>query len=168
MTRATLINTARRSALLAALVATLAGCATVAAPVNVASTIAANPSLSTLNGLIAKAGLTDTLATGGPFTVFAPSNDAFKAVPHKTMDELGKDPAALKAVLTYHVVPAKAMAADVKNSKVKSVNGAELDLAKAGDFVTIGENAMVTTPDLVASNGVVHIIDTVMLPPVKK
>jgi uncharacterized surface protein with fasciclin (FAS1) repeats len=168
MTRATLINTARRSALLAALVATLAGCATVSTPVNVASTIAANPSLSTLNGLIAQAGLTDALTTGGPFTVFAPTNDAFKAVPHKTMDALAKDPAALKAVLTYHVVPAKAMAADVKNGKVKSLNGADLDLAKAGEFVTIGENAMVTTPDVVATNGVVHIIDTVMIPPVKK
>jgi uncharacterized surface protein with fasciclin (FAS1) repeats len=168
MNRATLINTSRRSALLAALVVTLAGCATVGTPVNVASTIAANPSLSTLNGLIAQAGLTDTLATGGPFTVFAPTNDAFKAVPAKTMDALGKDPAALKAVLTYHVIPAKAMAADVKNGKVKSLNGADLDLAKAGEFVTIGENAMVTTPDVVATNGVVHIIDAVMIPPVKK
>jgi uncharacterized surface protein with fasciclin (FAS1) repeats len=162
------IAQSRRTLVAAALLSALAGCATVSAPVSVAETIANTPELSTLSGLVASAGLTETLNGTGPFTVFAPSNEAFKAVPAKTLDALAKDPAALKNVLTFHVVAAKAMAADVKNGKVKSVNGAELDLAKAGEFVTIGEGAIVTKADMVASNGVVHIIDTVMIPPAKK
>ncbi|MBC7916578.1 MAG: fasciclin domain-containing protein [Rhodoferax sp.] len=160
-------NLARRTTLFATLAIALVGCASVPTPVSVADTIAANPSLSTLNGLVVQAGLTDTLRGAGPFTVFAPSNDAFKAVPAKTLESLGKDPAALKAVLTYHVLPAKAMAADVKNGKAKTVNGAELELSKAGDFVTV-ESAMVGKADIAASNGVVHIIDAVLMPPVKK
>jgi uncharacterized surface protein with fasciclin (FAS1) repeats len=83
------------------------------------------------------------------------------------MDAL-KDPAALKAVLTYHVMPVTALSADIKNGKVKSVNGADLDLAKAGEFVTIGEGAIVTQADIVATNGVLHIIDSVLIPPIKK
>jgi uncharacterized surface protein with fasciclin (FAS1) repeats len=162
------IAQSRRTLVAASLLSALAGCATVSAPVSVAETIANTPELSTLSGLVASAGLTETLNGTGPFTVFAPSNEAFKAVPAKTLDALAKDPAALKNVLTFHVVAAKAMAADVKNGKVKSVNGAELDLAKAGEFVTIGEGAIVTKADMMASNGVVHIIDTVMIPPAKK
>jgi uncharacterized surface protein with fasciclin (FAS1) repeats len=143
------------------------GCASMSAPVSVADTIAKTPSLSTLNSLIATAGLTDALKGTGPFTVFAPSNDAFKAVPAKTLEDLGNHPDKLKDVLAYHVVAAKAMAADVKNAKVKSLNGADLELSKAGDFVTV-ESAAVTTADIVASNGVIHIVDTVLMPPVKK
>jgi uncharacterized surface protein with fasciclin (FAS1) repeats len=158
----------RRTALAAALVTLMSGCATVSAPVSVADTIAADPSLSTLNSLVQSAGLTDTLKGAGPFTVFAPTNDAFKAVPAKTMEALGKDAAALKGVLTYHVLATKAMAADVKNGKVKTVNGADIELSKAGDFVTVGEGAIVTKANVIASNGVVHVIDTVLLPPVKK
>ena len=149
------------------LAALMAGCATAPAPVSLADTIAQTPSLSTLNGLIASAGLGETLKTGGPFTVFAPNNDAFKAVPAKTMEDLGKHPDRLKDVLTYHVVSGKSMAADVKNAKVKSLNGADLELSKAGDFVTV-ESAAVVTPDMVATNGVIHIVDTVLIPPAKK
>jgi len=160
----------RRTLMVCALlgfVALASGCATVSAPVSVADTIAKTPALSTLNGLIASAGLTETLKGTGPFTVFAPSNDAFKAVPAKTMDDLAKHPEKLKDLLTYHVLAGKTLAADVKNSKVKSLNGAELELSKAGDFVTV-ENAAVTSADLLASNGVVHVIDTVLVPPAKK
>lgn len=163
----TLFATTRRAALAAAMMSLLAGCATVSAPANVADTIANTPSLSTLNSLVVSAGLVETLKSTGPFTVFAPSNDAFKAVPAKTMDALAKDPTALKNVLTFHVLPSKAMAADVKNSKAKTVNGASVELSKAGDMVTI-ESAVVTQADLAASNGVVHIIDTVLIPPAKK
>ena len=144
--------------------AAVSGCATVQAPVSVAETIAANPQLSTLNGLIVKAGLADTLKGAGPFTVFAPSNDAFTKVPAKTMAALGADPALLKSVLSYHVVPGKTMAADVKNGNAKTVQGANLALSKAGSFVTV-EDAMVQTADISASNGVVHVIDTVLIPP---
>jgi uncharacterized surface protein with fasciclin (FAS1) repeats len=157
----------RRTTLVAGLVIALAGCATTSGPVNLADSIAANPALSTLNGLVIKAGLSDTLKTGGPFTVFAPTNDAFKAVPAATMADLAQHPEKLKDVLTYHVVPGKTMAADVKNSNVKTVNGANVALAKAGDFVTI-ESGAVVTANIVATNGVIHTIDTVLLPPAKK
>ena len=145
----------------------LAGCASVPAPVSVADSIAKNPSLSTLSGLLVQAGLPAALQGAGPFTVFAPSNEAFKAVPAKTMDDLAKNPAKLKDLLTYHVIPAKLTAAEIKNSSVKSLNGAELALSKAGEFVTV-EQAMVQTADIAASNGVIHIIDSVLIPPHKK
>jgi uncharacterized surface protein with fasciclin (FAS1) repeats len=154
----------RRILFIAAAAAVMAGCATQPAPVSIADTIASNPSLSTLNGLVAKAGLTETLKSGGPFTVFAPTNDAFKAVPAKTLDELAQDPAKLKAVLTYHVIPARITSADVKTSSVKTVNGSEVALAKAGEFVTV-EDAMVQTADINATNGVVQVVDRVLMPP---
>jgi uncharacterized surface protein with fasciclin (FAS1) repeats len=154
----------RRILFIAAAAAVVAGCATQSAPVSIADTIASNPSLSTLSSLIAKAGLTETLRSGGPFTVFAPTNDAFKAVPAKTLDELAQDPAKLKAVLTYHVIPARITSADVKTSSVKTVNGAEVALAKAGEFVTV-EDALVQTADISATNGVVQVVDRVLMPP---
>lgn len=158
---------ALNASLAMALATTLAGCATGPAPVTVAETVAANPSLSTLNGLLGKAGLTDTLKSAGPFTVFAPTNAAFQGLSSKTMDELAADPARLKAVLTYHVLPSKLMAAEIQSGKVKTVNGAELNIAKAGAFVTV-EEALVEKADLPASNGVVHVVDRVLLPPVKR
>ena len=156
----------RRLLTAAAIVATLSGCATSSNPVSVADTIAAKPELSTLSSLVVKAGLTDTLKSTGPFTVFAPDNAAFAKVPAKTMDELGKDPARLKAVLTYHVLPGKVMAAEVKNSNAKTVNGANLALSKAGNFVTV-EDGMVQTADVQATNGVIHVIDSVLIPPAR-
>lgn len=161
------ITSSRRTVMAGALVALLAGCASMGQPTTVADTIANTPSLSTLHSLVTSAGLTETLKGTGPFTVFAPTNDAFKAVPAKTMEALGKDPMALKSVLTYHVLAAKVMAADVKKGNAKTVNGASVELSKAGDFVTV-ENALVTQANLAATNGVVHIIDTVLIPPVKK
>lgn len=143
----------------------LAACATTApAPVSVADTIARDPQLSTLNGLVHKAGLADQLKAAGPYTVFAPTNDAFAAVPAKTLADLGNNPAQLKEVLSYHVLPAKLMAADVKTSNAKTAQGANLALSKAGEFVTV-EDAMVQTPDIVATNGVVHTVDRVLMPP---
>lgn len=157
----------RRLLSLAAVAALVAGCATQPAPVTIADALAQTPSLSTLHGLVVKAGLIDTFKGPGPFTVFAPNNDAFKAVPAKTMDELAGNPARLKAVLTYHVVPAQVMAAEVKNGPVKSVQGANLVLSRAGAYVTV-EEAMVVTADVKATNGVVHIVDRVLLPPATK
>lgn len=147
--------------------ALLAGCATSPRPVSVADTLAAQPQLSTLNGLVAKAGLTDTLKGTGPFTVFAPTNDAFSKVPAATLQALANDPAKLKAVLTYHLLPGKVMASDVKNGSSKTVNGASLALSRAGDFVTV-EDALVQTPDISATNGVVHIVDSVLMPPASR
>ena len=153
----------RRSWLLGLLALSLAGCASMQ-PKNVPEVIAADPELSTLSKLISDAGLTQTLAGTGPFTVFAPTNAAFKNVPAKTMDELAKNKELLSQVLTFHVVPAKAMAADVKQGNVKSVNGANLAMSKAGNYLTV-EDALVTQADLTATNGVVHVIDRVLLPP---
>jgi uncharacterized surface protein with fasciclin (FAS1) repeats len=145
----------------------LAGCASIPAPVSVADTIAKNPSLSTLNGLLVQAGLSSALQGSGPFTVFAPSNEAFKLVPAKTMDDLAKHPEKLKDVLTFHVIAEKLTAASVKNSSVKTLNGASVALSKAGEFVTV-EDAVVQGADIQATNGVVHIIDSVLIPPHKK
>ncbi|MBN9203265.1 fasciclin domain-containing protein [Methylibium petroleiphilum] len=145
----------------------LAGCASTPAPKTIAGTAAATPSLSTLNKLIADAGLTETLNGAGPYTVFAPTDDAFKAVPAKTLDALSKDKEQLKAVLLYHVAPGKVLAADVQPGNLKTAQGNNLAVAKAGSFVTVDE-ALVTQTDVVASNGVVHVIDKVLIPPVKK
>ena len=157
---------AHRILFVAVTLAALAGCAAQQMPVSVADTIAANPQLSTLNQLVVRTNLTETLKTSGPFTVFAPSNDAFAKVPAKTMSDLAADPARLKAMLAYHVLPVKVTAADVKNSNAKTLNGASVAISKAGDFVTI-EDAMVQKADITASNGVVHIVDSVLLPPAR-
>ena len=157
----------RRLTLALSLLALLAGCATSQAPVPVADALARDPELSTLAGLVQKAGLTETLRGAGPFTVFAPTNEAFKAVPAKTLEELAANPARLTAVLTYHVLPARVSAADVKVGNAKTVEGSNLALGKAGTFVTV-EDAMVQTPDIAATNGVIHTIDRVLLPPVRR
>jgi uncharacterized surface protein with fasciclin (FAS1) repeats len=145
-------------------VAVLSGCATTPAPATIADTAARTPQLSTLNKLINDAGLADTLRGAGPYTVFAPSDEAFKAVPAKTMAELAANKEMLKAVLTYHVLPGKVMSAEAKNGNVKTVQGANVAVAKAGAFITV-EDAVVTQADVAATNGVVHIIDKVLIPP---
>jgi uncharacterized surface protein with fasciclin (FAS1) repeats len=141
-----------------------AGCASTPAPTTIADTAARTPQLSTLNKLINDAGLAETLRGAGPYTVFAPSDEAFKAVPAKTLAELAADKTLLVSVLTFHVLPGKVMAADVKNGNAKSVQGANLALAQAGTFVTV-EDAVVQQADVPATNGVIHIIDKVLIPP---
>lgn len=157
----------RRVLFVTAVVAALTGCASGPAPMTVAETIAKNPNLSTLNSLVVQAGLVDTLKGAGPFTVFAPTNDAFKAVPAKTLEALGNDKAMLAGVLTYHVLAGKVMAADVKPGKAKTVNGAEVTFSKAGEYVTV-EDAVVQTANINATNGVIHVVDAVLLPPVRR
>jgi len=148
--------------------AALAACASVASPpVTIADTAARTPELSTLSGLIQQSGLADTLRGAGPYTVFAPSNEAFKAVPADTLAKLAADKDLLKSVLSYHVLAGKVSSAEVKTESVKTVQGSPVALAKAGTFVTV-EDAVVQTPDVPASNGVVHIIDRVLMPPAKK
>jgi len=148
----------------AVLAATLGGCATAPVPTTIADTAARTPQLSTLTRLLGEAGLTDTLRGPGPFTVFAPTDEAFKAVPAATLARLASDKELLRSVLTFHVVPGKVMAAEVKNGPAKSVQGANLALSRAGTFVTV-EDAVVQVADVQATNGVVHIIDTVLIPP---
>jgi uncharacterized surface protein with fasciclin (FAS1) repeats len=153
----------RRICVLGLLAISLVGCASMQ-PQNVVQVIGSDPDLSTLSKLITDAGLNETLAGAGPFTVFAPTNEAFKAVPAKTMGELAANKDQLKQVLTYHVLPAKSAATDVKAGNMKTVNGANVSVARTANFVTV-EEALVTSPDKVATNGVVHVIDRVLLPP---
>jgi uncharacterized surface protein with fasciclin (FAS1) repeats len=159
----------KRSWLLATAAATmlaLAGCATTQGPTTVADTAARTPQLSTFNQLIVDAGLADSLRSGGPYTVFAPSDEAFKALPEKTLTELKGDKDRLKAVVTYHLLPAKLLASDFSNTNAKTAQGTNVALARAGTFVTV-EDAVVTQADLAATNGVVHVIDRVLIPPKK-
>jgi uncharacterized surface protein with fasciclin (FAS1) repeats len=155
-----------RVIVLATLAMGLAGCASTPAPTSVADTAARTPELSTLAGLLQQSGLADTLKGNGPYTLFAPTNDAFKALPAGMLAKLAADKEQLRAVLSFHVLPAKAMAADVKAGPAKTLQGSNVTLALAGTFVTV-EDAVVQTPDVAASNGVVHLIDRVLVPPKK-
>jgi uncharacterized surface protein with fasciclin (FAS1) repeats len=116
----------------------------------------------TLATALTAAGLIDTLKGNGPFTVFAPTDAAFAKIPKADLDALLKDKAKLTAVLTYHVVAGKVMAADVKAGKVKTVQGSEITVATTGGVTVDG--AKVSATDIVASNGVIHVIDSVILP----
>lgn len=122
-------------------------------------------SFNTLVAAVKAAGLVETLQGKGPFTVFAPTDEAFAKLPQGTMESLLKpeNKEKLVAILTYHVVAGKVMAADVKTMKVKTVNGKELDVKVADGVVTV-DNAKVIKTDVAASNGVIHVIDTVVLP----
>ena len=116
----------------------------------------------TLATALQAAGLVDTLKGKGPFTVFAPTDEAFAKVPKADLDSLLKDKAKLAAVLTYHVVPGKVMTKDVKAGSVKTVQGSNLTLAATGGVTVNG--AKVTAADVGADNGVIHAIDTVLMP----
>lgn len=116
----------------------------------------------TLVAAVQAAGLVDTLKGPGPFTVFAPTDEAFAKIPKATLDSLLADKAALTKVLTYHVVPGKVMAKDVAAGKVKTVQGQELTLTTSGG-VMVDQSKVVAT-DVAASNGVIHAIDTVLMP----
>lgn len=119
-------------------------------------------SFKTLATALGAAGLVDTLKGKGPFTVFAPTDEAFAKIPKADLDALLKDKVKLVAVLTYHVVPGKVMAADVKPGKVKTVQGSELTITTSKGVMV--DNAKVIKTDIVADNGVIHVIDTVLMP----
>ncbi len=126
-------------------------------------------SFKTLAAALTEAGLIDTLKGKGPFTVFAPTDAAFAKLPEGTVEALLKDKAKLTAILTYHVVPGKVMAADVvKLTSAKSVEGGEIAIKVADGKVMLNGGANVVKTDIAASNGVIHVIDTVILPPSKK
>lgn len=129
---------------------------------DIVDTAVAAGSFKTLATALQAAGLVDTLKGKGPFTVFAPTDAAFAKVPKADLDALLKDKAKLTAVLTYHVVPGKVMAADVKAGKVKTVQGSELTIVTMGGVKV--DNAKVTATDITADNGVIHVIDTVVMP----
>ena len=137
-----------------------------AAPKDIVDTAVEAGSFKTLAAALTAAGLVDTLKSGGPFTVFAPTDDAFAKLPAGTLDDLLKpeNKAKLSAILTYHVVPGKVMAKDVVGlSSAKTVNGKELGIATKDGKVTV-DNATVIKTDIECSNGVIHVIDSVVLP----
>lgn len=147
-----------------AFAAMLSACASTPAPAPITETAAHTPQPSTLARLIGEASLAETLRASGPYTVFAPSDEAFKSVPVATMQQLAGNRDLLRSVLSYHVVPGRVSAAQVKPGKIKTVEGAQFTVAKSGTFVTL-EDALVTQADIGASNGVVHVIDRVLMPP---
>ena len=125
-------------------------------------------SFKTLVAAVQAAGLVDALKGTGPFTVFAPTDEAFAKLPAGTVDALLKDPAKLKQILLYHVVAGKVMAADAaKLTAAKTLQGASIKIKVDGSTVMIND-AKVTTADIETSNGVIHVIDTVILPPANK
>ncbi|MCD7059924.1 fasciclin domain-containing protein [Pelagibacterium xiamenense] len=138
-----------------------------AADMDIVDTAVAAGQFETLAAALTAAGLVDALKEPGPFTVFAPTDAAFAALPEGTLDTLlmpeNKD--QLTAILTYHVVPGEVMAADVVElSEAETLNGELIEISIDGDTVKIN-NAQVEVADIEASNGVIHVIDAVLLPP---
>jgi len=129
---------------------------------DIVDTAVAAGSFKTLVTAVQAAGLVQTLKGPGPFTVFAPTDAAFAKIPKDKLDALLKDKAALTAVLTYHVVPGRVMAADVKAGQVKTVQGSSITVTTQGGVKV--DNANVVQTDIAASNGVIHVIDTVIMP----
>jgi len=130
---------------------------------DIVDTAVAAGSFKTLATALGAAGLVDTLKGKGPFTVFAPTDEAFAKIPKADLDALLKDKAKLTAVLTYHVVPGKIMAKDVKAGQVKTVQGSNITVSTSYGDVSVN-NAKVVKTDIVADNGVIHVIDTVIMP----
>jgi uncharacterized surface protein with fasciclin (FAS1) repeats len=135
------------------------------ADMNIVETAVAAGQFKTLTSLLQQTGLDKTLAEGGPYTVFAPTDKAFAKVPKKTLDALASNPEELKAVLLYHVADGDVKAADVATmSSVATLNGASLPI-KANDAVVRVGGAKVVQADVMASNGVIHVVDGVLIPP---
>jgi transforming growth factor-beta-induced protein len=129
----------------------------------------ANGSFTTLVAAVQAAGLADTLSGEGPFTVFAPTDEAFAKLPAGTLEQLLANPEELKNILLYHVVPGKVMAADVLTMNGQSADtaleGKQIGITIDGDKVMLNDSANVVATDVAASNGIIHVIDSVILPP---
>jgi transforming growth factor-beta-induced protein len=132
---------------------------------DIVDTTTAAGQFTTLATALQAAGLVDTLKGPGPFTVFAPTDAAFAKLPAGTLDALLADPDTLRAVLTYHVLPGRVTAADVAMlHTARTVQGEDVTFGISNGAVEV-DNATVTQPDVIAANGVIHVIDTVILPP---
>lgn len=141
---------------------------TAAPAADIVDTAVSAGSFKTLVKAVQAAGLVDTLKGPGPFTVFAPTDEAFAKLPAGTLESLLANPEQLKQVLTYHVVAGKVMAADVvKLKEAKTVQGSAARIKVSGGNVMI-DNAKVIKTDIACDNGVIHVIDTVILPKAKK
>ena len=139
-----------------------------AASKDIVTTAVGAGQFKTLASLLTSAGLVKTLQGKGPFTVFAPTDAAFAKVPKATLNRLAKDKKLLQSVLTYHVVagkvPAKAVVT-LNGKSAKTVNGATVKIAVRGGKVYLNGSTQVTKTDIKASNGIIHVIDKVLLPP---
>ena len=134
-------------------------------PNTIVDVAAGNPDFSTLVAAVKAAGLVETLSSEGPFTVFAPTNEAFAKLPEGKVDSLLADVPMLKKILTYHVVAGKVMAADVVGlNSATTVQGDDVKIAVVDGKVKLNDSATVTATDIEASNGVIHVIDTVLIP----
>ncbi|MBW4465152.1 MAG: fasciclin domain-containing protein [Pegethrix bostrychoides GSE-TBD4-15B] len=140
--------------------------ATAGANATIDQVVSSNGSFSTLNSAIQAAELESTLSGAGPYTVFAPTDAAFAALPPGTLDRLllPENKAQLQQLLSYHVVPGSVTSAQITPGEVNTVEGAPVNITTSAGEVTVG-NARVTEPDITASNGVIHAIDQVLLPP---
>jgi uncharacterized surface protein with fasciclin (FAS1) repeats len=155
-----------RTALAAAIATLLTAAPSAAQGRDIVDTAVAAGQFKTLAAALTAAGLVPTLKGAGPFTVFAPTDEAFAKLPKGTVEDLLKpeNKAKLTAILTYHVVPGKVMAADVAAMKsAKTVQGGVLTILTKGDAVMV-DSARVAKTDVTASNGVIHVIDTVLMP----
>jgi uncharacterized surface protein with fasciclin (FAS1) repeats len=134
--------------------------------VTIVDAVVGDERFSILAKAVTAAGLVETLQQDGPFTVFAPSNEAFAKLPEGTLDELLKpeSKAQLSAILTYHVIAAKLMANDIESSNVETVNGLKATVRVTAAETRI-DNARVVETDIVVANGLIHVIDEVLLPP---
>jgi uncharacterized surface protein with fasciclin (FAS1) repeats len=154
------------AALAMAAVVAVGGSARASEPKDIVETAIGAGSFTTLATALQAADLVDALKGQGPFTVFAPTDEAFAKLPAGTVEELLKpeNKAKLRAILTYHVVPGRVMASQVTGMKsAKTLNGESLSIAVGNGAVTI-DGARVVKADVVSSNGVIHVIDTVLLP----
>jgi uncharacterized surface protein with fasciclin (FAS1) repeats len=155
-----------RRTFLAATVATTLGSAAFAEShvMDIIDTATGAGNFTTLLAAVDAAGLTETLKGEGPFTVFAPTDEAFAALPAGTVEALLADPEALAKILTYHVIAGKVMSTDLTNDMTAAtVNGADVTIMTEGGVMV--NDANVVTADIEASNGVIHVIDKVIMPP---
>jgi uncharacterized surface protein with fasciclin (FAS1) repeats len=143
--------------------AALAAASSLASAADIVDTAVSAGQFNTLVKAVQAAGLVDTLKGEGPFTVFAPTDEAFAKLPAGTVEALLQDKQKLAQILTYHVVPGKVTASQVKPGAVKTVQGQSLSVRAEGGGVMV-DNARVIQADVMASNGVIHVIDTVVLP----
>lgn len=151
--------------LLAAIVLGSAGCAALAPAPTLGERIAQDPELSTFSRLVQRAGMEEVLRGEAALTALAPSDEAFRALPQRTLDEIGADPARARAVVSNHLVDGRTPAAEMKG-KVRTRAGAELAVSRTGDFVALDE-ALIVQADLPARNGLVDKVDRVLMPPKK-
>ena len=134
------------------------------APFDIVGTALSSVVFTQLAGMVVDAGLTETLRSEGPFTVFAPTNDAFGALPVDALHSVQDDPDTLATVLTYHVVPGALKLADLKDGALTTVSGLDLEVTHSGDDVLIN-GVPIAAGDVIASNGVIHVMGEVLLPP---